>query len=72
MFQELDIFAAMMRGNKDNKFDLYNKHDIPKEYHYKNSERVTDIVLVAKEGYAFATTFFDDVKELNKRWETFN
>ena len=56
----------MTQGPLD-KFDLYNKHGIPERFHYKNNDRVTDIVLVAKEGYAFGTTFFQDVKELNQR-----
>jgi hypothetical protein len=44
------------------KYDLYNKHGIPERFHYKNSDRVTDIVLLAKEGYAFGTTFFQVFK----------
>ena len=58
----LNFMSGMLRvsckkGPLD-KYDLYNKHGIPDRFHYKNNERVTDIVLVAKEGYAFGTTFF--------------
>ena len=64
--KELEVFAGLMRGDKD-KFDLYDKHHIPDQFQYRDSDRVTPIVLVAKEGFVFAQPFFNEVKEINKR-----
>jgi len=62
---ELDTFAKLNTGEKD-KFDLYTKNRVPDRYHYKNNDRVDDIVLVAKEGFVFASDFWKDIKKLNK------
>jgi len=64
--KELEVFAALMRGAMD-KFVLYDKHHIPEELHYGKCERVTPIVLLAKEGFVFAQPFFKEVKEINIR-----
>ena len=66
--KQLDIYAALQGSEDTDKFNLYNKHGIPDQYKYKNNDRVTDIVLVAKEGFAFASTFYKEVKELNLRY----
>jgi len=63
--QSLDTYAKLQTGPLD-KYDLYTKHLLPDRYHYKNNDRVSDIVLVAKEGFVFASDFWADVKKLNK------
>ena len=65
--QQLDIYAALQGGGDTDKYNLYNKHGIPDQYKYKNNDRVSDIVLVAKEGFAFASSFYKEVKDLNLR-----
>ena len=60
-----------MSGEDKDKFVKYDKHHVPAEWHYADCARVPSIVLVAKEGFAFANTFFTEVKELNKRWASF-
>jgi len=62
---ELDTYAQLQKGDLD-KYDLYTKNLMPDRYHYKNNDRVDDIVLVAKEGFVFASDFWAEVKQLNK------
>ena len=62
----MDIFASLQKGDKK-KFSLFNKHGIPDKYHYKNNDRVKDIIILAQEGHAFANRFYDEVKLLNER-----
>jgi len=62
---ELDTYAKLQKGDLD-KYDLYTKNLMPDRYHYKNNDRVDDIVLVAKEGFVFASDFWAEVKQLNK------
>ena len=64
---ELDTYAKLQQGDLE-KYDLYTKNLIPDRYHYKNNDRIDeyDIVLVAKEGFVFASDFWAEVKKLNK------
>jgi len=63
--KELDTYAKLQTGDLE-KYDLYTKNLMPDRYHYKNNDRVDDIVLVAKEGFVFASDFWAEVKMLNK------
>jgi len=69
--QELDIFAALIKGDSS-KFVPYTRHGLPDRYKYKHNSRVSDIVLVAEEGVAFAHTFYTQVKQLNQRSKRMN
>eukprot|EP00092_Neocalanus_flemingeri_P014747 GFUD01015914.1.p1 GENE.GFUD01015914.1~~GFUD01015914.1.p1 ORF type:complete len:583 (-),score=126.96 GFUD01015914.1:125-1873(-) len=64
--QELDTYAKLQTGPLD-KYDLYTKNNLPDRYHYKNNDRVSNIVLVAKEGFVFASDFWAEVKNLNRQ-----
>lgn len=46
---------------------MYTRRLVPQEYHYSASSRVSEIVLVAKEGFAFAFDFWTEVKTLNRQ-----
>ena len=63
--KELDTYAKLQTGDLE-KYDLYTKNLMPDRYHYKSNDRVDDIVLVAKEGFVFASDFWSEVKKLNK------
>eukprot|EP00090_Calanus_glacialis_P045876 TRINITY_DN8762_c0_g1_i2.p1 TRINITY_DN8762_c0_g1~~TRINITY_DN8762_c0_g1_i2.p1 ORF type:complete len:580 (+),score=132.33 TRINITY_DN8762_c0_g1_i2:291-2030(+) len=63
--KELDTYAKLQTGDLE-KYDLYTKNLMPDRYHYKNNDRVDDIVLVAKEGFVFASDFWAEAKKLNK------
>ena len=62
--QDLNIYASLSKGPRDEKYDLYIHKDIPEEYHYKDNQRVGTMTLVAKEGFAFSDVW-QDFKELN-------
>ena len=55
--EELDTYANLQTSSDKDKFDLYTRRLVPQEYHYSGSSRVSEIVLVAKEGFAFAFDF---------------
>ena len=64
--EELDTYAKLQTSSDKDKFDLYTRRLVPQEYHYSGSSRVSEIVLVAKEGFAFAFDFWTEVKTLNR------
>lgn len=64
--EELDTYAKLQTSSDKDKFDLYTRRLVPQEYHYSGSSRVSEIVLVAKEGFAFAFDFWTEVKRLNR------
>ena len=55
---DLDILFGLQKGPTE-KFDIHIQSKIPESFHYKNSDRVGVITLVAKEGYAFQDVFHD-------------
>ena len=65
--EELDTYAKLQTSSDKDKFDLYTRRLVPQEYHYSGSSRVSEIVLVAKEGFAFAFDFWTEVKSLNRQ-----
>ena len=38
--------------------DVFLKEDIPERFHYKNNERVTNIMVLAKPGYSVYSVSF--------------
>ena len=65
--EELDTYAKLQTSSDKDKFDMYTRRLVPQEYHYSASSRVSEIVLVAKEGFAFAFDFWTEVKTLNRQ-----
>ena len=65
--EELDTYAKLQTSIDKDKFDMFTKRLVPQEYHYSGNGRVSEIVLVAKEGFAFAFDFWTEVKTLNRR-----
>ena len=65
--EELDTYAKLQTSSDKDKFDLYTRRLVPQEYHYSGNSRVSEIVLVAKEGFAFAFDFWTEVKTLNRQ-----
>ena len=65
--EELDTYAKLQTSSDKDKFDMFTKRLVPQEYHYSGNRRVSEIVLVAKEGFSFAFDFWTEVKTLNLR-----
>ena len=59
--KDLDILLALQTAQtaQTEKFDFYIRSKIPNSLHYRNSDRVGIITLVAKEGFAFEDVFHD-------------
>ena len=55
---DLDILLALQTAPTE-KFDYYIRSKLPDSLHYKNSDRVGIITLVAKEGFAFEDVFHE-------------
>lgn len=64
--ESLDTYARLQASADKDKFDLYTKHLVPERFHYRDNSRVAEIVLVAKEGFVFASDFWAEVKSLNR------
>ena len=58
---DLDILLALQTAQsaQPEKFEFYIRSKIPDSLHYRNSDRVGIITLVAKEGFAFEDVFHD-------------
>ena len=57
--KDLDILLALQTAGQTEKFDYYIRSKIPDRLHYRDSDRVGIITLVAKEGFAFEDVFHD-------------
>ena len=63
---DLDVYSWLLKAaTADGNYNVYIKSGINDKFYYKNNGRVQPIVLMANEGTAFATTFWEDVKILN-------
>lgn len=52
-----EYVAEKLREGNSISMDVYLKKDIPDRYHYKNNDRITEIVVVAKPGYSVYQLF---------------
>jgi hypothetical protein len=50
-FQANDIDVVMKNLSSIPHSQIYRRKDIPNRYHYKNNERIGDILLVLEPGY---------------------
>merc|ERR1739838_861553 len=56
MGREQAVVDALRAGNS-NSMDVYLKKDLPDRWHYKNNDRVTEVVVTAKPGYSVYSLF---------------
>jgi len=54
--REQAVVDALRAGNS-NSMDVYLKKDLPDRWHYKNNDRVTEVVVTAKPGYSVYSLF---------------
>lgn len=64
--KDLDVYAGLSQAQGD-KYNVYTKNLVPDYFFYKNNERVAPIVMVAREGQVFSSSFWGDIKALNEK-----
>lgn len=64
--KDLDVYAGLSQSQGD-KYNVYTKNLIPDNFFYKNNDRVGPIVMVAREGNVFSSSFWGDIKVLNEK-----
>lgn len=47
------VYQTFRNASNHSNFVVYKKEDVPEIYHYKRNERISPILLVAREGYDF-------------------
>jgi len=66
--KELLVYEELRKGEKTNSFKVYIKEEFPGEDHYASNENVQELIVVADEGFAFATADMKErLKELDKK-----
>ena len=66
--KELLVYEELRKGEqKTNSFKVYIKEEFPPDDHYASNENVQELIVVAKEGFAFANDMKDRMKELDKK-----
>ena len=57
---EKEIYTNLTRASRQlNSFTVYRQEELPDSWHIKNSQRTTEIWIVAKMPYAFTDAAFD-------------
>ncbi|MDH5476207.1 MAG: alkaline phosphatase family protein, partial [Cyclobacteriaceae bacterium] len=57
---ETDSLFTILKSKEKGRYSTYKKNDIPTKLHYKNNDRIGDIVVIANTPYFFTSKKYND------------
>ena len=64
--KELMIYESLKKGEENFSYKVYIKEEFPEEFHYAANDNVQELIVVAKEGFAFAHDMRERIRHLDE------